>query len=301
MRAAVIAATAAVAATLAGALWGVPGASAPEPAAAAAPAADRAAAQRAARWLMRRPAAGMPGGQQADAIVALRAAGAPPRALAGRAGVLAATAPDYARTPGAAGKVVMAAVAAGRDPRRLGGVDYVRRVSAGGTGGRYGASTFDQSLAMLALRAAGRPVPRPAVRVLLGARGTGGWGFVRSPRGADSVDATALALEALRAAGVPARSPALRAATRWMLAQRNAEGGFASAGRGRPTEANATAGAIRALRAMGMTPPPRARAALRRLQERSGAIRFTRASPGSRLLATNDALVALSGAHLPVR
>ena len=74
-----------------------------------------------------------------------------------------------------------------------------------------------------------------------------------------------------------------------MLAQRNRQGGFASAGGGQPTEANSTAGAIRALRALGRTPPASLRAALRGLQDRDGGIRFTRAVAGSRLIATTDA------------
>ena len=56
----------------------------------------------------------------------------------------------------------------------------------------------------------------------------------------------------------------LRQATAWLLAQRNASGGFNIDGAGKPTEANSTAIAIRALRAMGRTPSPatRLRAAL---------------------------------------
>lgn len=255
---------------------------------------------RAAGWLARRPAGSMPAGQLADAIVALRANGRGATALRSRLAVLARKAPRYAVTPGAAGKVVLAAVAAGRDPRRLGGVNYVRRVTHGATGGRYGASTFDQALGMLALRSAGRGVPAPAVRAMRAARGSGGWGFSRAPRGRDSVDATALAIEAMRAAGVPARDPFLRAATRWMLAQRNRAGGYASAGGGGATEANSTAAVLRALHALGRPAPPRTRAALRALQRRDGAVRFTRRWAGSPLLATNDAAVAFAGRHLPV-
>ena len=80
-----------------------------------------------------------------------------------------------------------------------------------------------------------------------------------------------------------------------MLAQRNREGGLNYAGGGRPTEANSTAGAIRALLALGRTPPAATRAALRGLQDRDGGVRFTRAAPGSRLLATTDALIAFGG------
>jgi hypothetical protein len=195
----------------------------------------------------------------------------------------------------------MAAVAAGADPTRLGGVDYVARIRRGYASGRYGATVWDQGLSMLALAADRRPVPRSAVRATLAGRGTGGWSFDLQPRSRDQVDATAITVQALRAAGVPRSSPALRSATAWMLTQRNREGGYASAGRGGATEANATAMVIRALRSMGRTPPPSTRAALRRLQSPDGGVRFTRAAAGSRLMATTDALIAYAGRRLPVR
>jgi hypothetical protein len=115
------------------------------------------------------------------------------------------------------------------------------------------------------------------------------------------VDATGLMIEALRANGVPARHPALRSAKAWMVAQRNERGGYASAGGGGATEANPTSNVIRALRAMGRPVPPSTRAELRRLQDRSGAVRFTHRHAGNTLMATNDALVALAGRTLPVR
>ncbi|MGE0249185.1 MAG: hypothetical protein AB7R33_07475 [Thermoleophilia bacterium] len=269
--------------------------------AAATPGPDGAAASRAAAWLARQPAAGTPGGAQADTIVALRAAGRTPAALRSRVTALTRVAPGYATTPGAAGKVVLAAVAARADPRRLGGVDYLRRITAGYAAGRYGATAYDQALSILALRAAGRPVPAAAVRATIAARGPGGWSYDLDPGSRDAVDTTGLVIEALRAAGVPARNPALRAGATWMLAQRNAEGGVATAGRGAATDANSTANAIRALRALGRTPPARMRAALRALQERDGGVRYTRASEGSRLLATNDAAIAFAGKVLPLR
>jgi hypothetical protein len=261
---------------------------------------DAARADRAAAWLARN-VAGAPAGQQADAIVAMRAAGRGAASLRPRLRALAAVAPAYARTAGGAGKVAMGAVAAGADPARLGGVDYLGRIRARYASGRYGATLYDQALSILGLRAAGAPVPRAAVRATLAGRGPGGWSFDLSPGGRDSVDGTSLVIEALRAAGVPARNPALAAAAAWVLAQRNAEGGLASAGGGRATDANSTAGAIRALRALGRRPPAATLRALRRLQGPDGAVRFTAAEAGSRLLATSDAAIALAGEVLPPR
>lgn len=262
--------------------------------------ADTAAAERGAAWLVRN-SAGAPGGQQADTIVALRSAGGGRAALAPRLTALARVAPAYAVTAGGAGKVAMAAVAGGRDPARFGGVDYLRRITNRYAAGRYGETAFDQALSMLALRAAGRTVPPTAVRATFAARAAGGWGFTMSRTARDSVDATAIVIEGLRAAGVPSSDARLRAAAAWMLAQRNAAGGLASAGGGDPTDANSTAGAIRALRALGRTPPAATRAALRGLQQPDGGFRSTRAGAGSRLLATTDAVPALAGVALPVR
>jgi hypothetical protein len=267
---------------------------------AAAATGDAARADRAAAWLARQAGAA-PAGQQADTIVAMRAAGRAPASLRPRLRALAAAAPSSARTAGGAGKVVLAAAAVGADPSRLGGVDYVARIRARYASGRYGATAFDQALSILGLRAAGRPVPRAAVRATLAGRGAGGWSFDLGPGGRDSVDATALVIEALRAGGVPPDDPGLAAAGRWILAQRNGDGGLASAGGGRATEANSTAGAIRALRALGRRPPAGTLAALRSLQERDGGVRFTAAVAGSRLLATNDAAVAFAGKVLPLR
>ena len=200
-------------------------------------------------------AGGAPAGQQADAIVALRAAGRSRASLRPRLASLGRQAPSYARTAGGAAKVVMAAVAAGRDPRRLAGVNYLARVRSRYASGRYGATAFDQALSLLAVSATGATPPRSAVRATLAARGRGGWSFDLTRKGRDTVDVTALVIEALAAAGVPASNPGLRAGAAWMLAQRNKEGGVRWSGHGGPTEANSTAGVIRALRALGRTPP----------------------------------------------
>src|SRR5690606_22193370 len=158
-----------------------------------------------------------------------------PAALRARVRTLARVAPRYADTAGAAAKVTLAAVAVGADPTRFGGRDYVARIGARYARGRYGATLCDQALSLLALRAAGRPVPDGAFRGTRAGRGWGGWGFALSPGGRGMVGGSGLMIEARRAAGVPARHPALRAATTWMLAQRNREGGYATEGGGRPS------------------------------------------------------------------
>lgn len=259
---------------------------------------DRAAAARAARWVESRPAGAMAPGQQADAITMLRRAGRPATALRGRLAVLLPSAPGYAVSAAAAAKVVLAAVATGADPRRLGGHDYLARINRSYADGRFGATAFDQALAIIALDAAGRPVPAGAVSALRATRGRGGWGFALRPSRPDSVDATALVLEALAAAGVSPRDRAVRGAASWLAAQRAPDGGFASAGGGRPAEADATAGVVRAHCALGHGRDARAMRTLRTLQASDGSVWFTRRGEGSTLLATLDALPALAGAPL---
>lgn len=263
--------------------------------------ADVRAGQRAAGWLASLDPAAMAPGQLADGIVALRAAGRTPSALASRTALLRRRAPAYAATAGASGKVALAALAVGADPRRFGGVDYLARIGRAYADGRYGATAYDQAFAMLALRGAGRPVPAAAVRALRGTRGAGGWGFDLRAASRDQVDATAVTLEALAAAGVPARTPWVASARAWMLAQRGRDGGAASAGARRPADGNTTAMVWRALCASGVPVPARLRAALRALQMPDGRVRFTAASEGSPLLATTEAVIAMTGRTLPPR
>jgi hypothetical protein len=84
-----------------------------------------------------------------------------------------------------------------------------------------------------------------------------------------------------------------------MSSQVNARGGFRIDGNGGATEANSTALVIRALRAMGRTPLTSTRRSLRALQESDGGFRFTAKTRESRLIATVDAVLALSGRRLP--
>lgn len=258
---------------------------------------DRQATQRGAAWLESLSIDSV--GQQADAIVALAAAGRSHVSLHSRLVAMRGSASSYATTAGAAAKVVLAAVAAGGNPQSLGGVNYILRIERQYAAGRYGATAYDQAYAMLALRAAGESVPPAAVRALRAARGTGGWGFALRKASPDDVAATGLVIEAMRAAGVARSDGALKGATTWLTAQANGRGGFHIDGRRRPTEANSTAIAIRALRAMGRTPSAATRRALRGLQEADGGFRFTAKARESRLLATVDAVLALSGRRLP--
>jgi hypothetical protein len=268
----------------------------------AAHASDRSAARAGAAYLSGavRPGAD---GMAADTLVALRAAGRLPAAEAARrARALRAGANGYARTAGATGKTILALTASGSgNPRcAAGGLDLLGRLQGYGRAGRYGATIFDQTLGMLAVHALRAGPSARSVQVLLAARGRGGWNFnlTRSGGRADDVTSTAMAILAARAAGVGRSDGTLRAGLRWLRAQRTPAGGFAL-GRSDRNEANSTALAIEAQRAMGGS-DGRAARALRTLQRGGGAFQFTRDDAGSRVLASVDAVVALSGRRLPV-
>jgi hypothetical protein len=239
----------------------------------------------------------------ADTLVALRAAGRLPSAEATRrARALRAGAGGYARSAGSTAKTILGLTAAGSgNPRCAGGLDLLGRLQGYGHGGRYGRSIFDQTLGMMAIHALRAGPSSRSVLVLLRARGRGGWNFnlTRSGGRDDDVTSTAMAILAARAAGISARNGTLRAGLKWMLTQRTPAGGFALGRRDR-NEANSTALAIEAERAMGRA-DARAARALRSLQRGGGAFQFTRDDAGSRVLASVDAVVALSGRRLPVR
>jgi hypothetical protein len=262
-------------------------------------AAAQASAGTGAAWLAKnvRPGAD---GQAADTIAALRAAGRLPRAEAARrAAALRRDARRYATTAGATGKTILGLAAAGANPRCATGVDLLRRLRGFGRDGRYGTTIYDHTLGMLGMRALRAGPPRSTVSFLRRARGGGGWNFTATRSGRrDDVSSTAMAIMALRAAGVPRRDGALRAGLRWLRSQRAPTGGFAEGRRDR-TEANPTALAIEAAGAMGSR-DTRAVRALRSLQRGGGAFQFTRTDAGSRVIASIDAVIALSGRRLPV-
>jgi hypothetical protein len=256
---------------------------------------DRAAGRRGAAFL----AAQAPGselGSEADAVIALVSAGAKPGAHLAR---LRSLVPGGTQTPGAAAKAALAAEAAGANPRCFAGIDLVARIRSGYGEGVYGASLFDDSLAITALVGADEPVPAAALTALRRLRGSGGYGLSLTGAGRDDPDTTGMALMALRAAGAARTDPAVRGAIRWLLSQRLPGAGWAGAA-GTSTVSNSTGLALRGLTAAGDSWPAGAAAALRKLQGADGGFDATAGAPGSRVLATLDSVPALAGRTLPV-
>lgn len=277
---------------------------------AASAASNRSSVKKATKWMSSTSLRQFPGtGFRADALSSFVAASrvrANYRSTAKKRFVadLEQNAADYAITSGETAKVILGAVAGGKNPRcfgKTGGkLDLYNLLMSKYSRGRFGTTAFDQALSILALKAARQRVPSAAVRRLKSARGRNGWNFALSKSRGDDVESTALVIEALRAAGVKKSDGALRKAYRWLTFQRNSDGGFNPQAPGGPTQSNATAYAIRAADALGKN-NTRAKRALRALQMRNGSFRSSPTEKGEFAgIATTDAVIALSGAHLPV-
>jgi hypothetical protein len=253
-----------------------------------------------ARWLASHVRGGS--GSAADTLVALRAAEILTTAGARvRASDLRRGARSYVTGAGQAAKVILGLAAAHSGSARCAGsLDLRIAMGRDYTRGRYGRNAFDQALSLLAIRALREGVPHAAISFLRSARGGGGWNVLlrRSGGPADDVSSTAVTILALRAAGVSRRDGALRAALSWMAHQRTRSGGFALGRRDR-NEANSTALAIEAERAMGRS-DQRAARVLRGLQRSDGSFQYTADDAGSRVIASTESVVALSGRVPPV-
>ena len=274
-------------------------------------------------------AGGADSGVTADAVVALRVAevsgmvtgNALPQAVAyleGRA------ADAVSAGPGPAAKLTLAVVAGGRDPRSFGGLDLVTALTApvpAGTpvalAGAYGDDLYDHLIVVLALVAAGEPVPPPALDLIRQTQATnGGWAFdgATTPEATDS-NTTALAIQALVAAGLPgdagildgsdlANDPAMVKGLEALRGFQAPRGGFVFQPAEPPLpDANSTALAVQAILAAGQDPASaewgNATEALRGFANPGGGVRYVLDDPTDNLFATLQAIPALAGLPLP--
>jgi hypothetical protein len=221
----------------------------------------------------------------------------------------------YAATgPGQAAKLALAAVTGGRDPRSFAGVDLVAAMTTplatpipDAVAGMYGDDLYDHALVIIALVAAGEPVPDAALEPLRATQGAdGGWAFDGStdPGAADS-NTTALVIQALAAAG-RAPDPMVDAALAFLHTLQVPDGsGFAYGPADPPlADTNSTALVTQALIATGEDPSApewgSPALALAAFQLPSGGFRYMAADEGPNLLATVQAMPALAGMPLPV-
>jgi hypothetical protein len=212
-------------------------------------------------------------------------------------------------TPGDTAKLILAAVAAGRNPRDFGGVDLVSSLEAklddsGLYGGAEAGNVVSQALAILALKAAGRPIPASAVDWLVGVQlgdGSWSWNGDTTPGSGDS-NSTALVLQALVAAD--GQGAVVNKALEYLHGIQNEDGGFPyqkPSAFGSDTDANSTAYVIQALIATGNDPASgdwtvggnTPLTALAALQLKSGAFAWQVAVPDENFLASAQAVPAL--------
>lgn len=163
---------------------------------------------------------------------------------------------------------ILALAALHRDVSRL--ADQLGRLSR--KAGSIGPAVNSTIWGILALRAAGRPIPAAAVRYLLAAQAANG-GFSWFKGGAPDTNDTAAAVRALLAAGTSARAKPIARALAFLASTIRRDGGVPLEP-GDPSDAQSTAWAIEAFRAAGRTPPPSLAAYLGKLQLADGSFRF---------------------------
>lgn len=222
---------------------------------------------------------------------------------------------DYIRTgaaqlndTGELERTILVLGAAGVSPRSFAGRDLVaalerRRAPSGAYSGQVTLTAF----AIMALRAAGRPVSAlgASTRWLASQQNPDG-GFNFGGRGgASGVDDTAAALEGLAAGGAGGSHAATRAVT-FLARQQNRDGGFPLVP-GQASNAQSTAFAVQGLVAARRNPDRLHRlgarsplAYLRSLTAASGMVRYSRSSSQTPVWVTGQALAALVRRPFPL-
>jgi hypothetical protein len=221
---------------------------------------------------------------------------------------------EYAATgAGQAAKVVLFQAATGGDVSNIDGINPLELVQNGVNPdtGYFGIGIYDEAIGVLALVAAGQPVPAEWIDTLRAKQiANGGWAFDGSTEAAQAdSNTTAIVIQALIANGVASDDPAIANGLAYMKTVVAPTGGFAYA-TADPllADANSTGIAIQALAAVGQDPsaagawgdvPPEQ--ALAAFQNPSGAFRYMDSVPDDNLFATIQAIIALTGTPFPVR
>lgn len=295
----------------------VAGALTAPPAAAASASANTTAARRGADYLAGRQGSdgSVPGGWRVDSvaesIVALVAGGhqgdAVPRAVAFMSEHAAAGATSGPFT----GRIVSGLVAVGENPRSFAGTDFVARLEGfydRVTGDYGGDGIYADTLAMLGLLAAGRPIPDGALtRLRLNQCEEGGWSHRAGCLGNPDTDTTGLAMSVLAVVAGPG-DPGVRQARAWLLDAQNPSGGWGLEA-GDPDNANSCALALSGVLTLDedlgaepwATGDKDPQGTLRNLQLASGAFRYRADVPSANDYATVQAVPALAGWGYPVR
>jgi hypothetical protein len=214
--------------------------------------------------------------------------------------------------PGQAAKLVLFQAATGGDVNSINGIDPLALVTGGVSAdtGLVGTGLFDHALGILALVAAGQPVPAEWIDAAKSKQiANGGWAYDGSAdeAAADS-NTTALVIQALIAADVSSDDPAIVKALAYLKTTNAPGGGFAySVADPLLADANSTGTVIQALIAAGIEPADSTKwgdvdplQALTNFQNPSGAFRYMDSVPDDNLFATVQAIIALTGVPYPV-
>jgi hypothetical protein len=165
-------------------------------------------------------------------------------------------------------------------------------------GGRIGPTVNSTIWGMLALRAAGRKVPRACVRYLKRRQAaSGGWSWYAG--GAPDSNDTAAAVQALRAAGVAPSARIVRRGLGFVRRLQNRDGGFELTP-GRGSDAPSTAWAIQAFVSAKQAPGKKAFRYLRGLQRGDGSFRYSRQYVSAPLWTTAQVVAALARRPFPL-
>jgi Prenyltransferase and squalene oxidase repeat len=189
--------------------------------------------------------------------------------------------------------VAMAESVLGRRPERL--LARIRSVQR--KTGQIGPRVNSTIWGVLALRQAGEPPPRPAVRFILHRQApSGGWSWFAS--GSPDSNDTAAAVEALRAAGV--RGVPIRRALRYLRRLQNPDGGFELTP-GRGSDSQSTAWAIQAFVAAGARVPAGSARYLQHMRRLDGSFRYSARYAATPVWVTSQVLPALARRSFPLQ
>ncbi|MDD5110887.1 MAG: DUF4430 domain-containing protein [Patescibacteria group bacterium] len=207
-------------------------------------------------------------------------------------------------------KAILALAAAGENPATFGNVNYVTQIQNQASDGQLGDANFlnDDAWGVLALSAAGistsTPVIVDAVAFLQAHQNADG-GFPFAVGGESDTNSTAATVLALREGGVASADAALTRAAAYLRAAQNTDGGFPYQPGGE-SDADSTAWIVLAVRKIGQDPAAWTTSSgsptgfLESLSNPDGSYSWKLSVPGANAFATQDAVLALSGATMPV-
>lgn len=282
------------------------------------PASDMAAAEAAVQWIRGQYDDAQPGpaGSIVDTILAVAAVDTATGWDDDIKGQMLAALHEQARTyaqSGAskAGKVALGVATTGHDPRDFAGIDLLALVNSyyNEGSGAFGSTNWDQAFCMLALKAAGEPVP-PAATAHLAERAEpdGSWGFAPGG-GLAPVDSTGLVLQALAAGGEPLTSTAVLSGVAYLHNQQLNDGGFSDPP-DTESNTNSTALAVQGILAAGEDPTSAAWTTssdntplsfLLAMQQPDGSLWWKQSEPEASMFAAQQGTPALAGRTFPYR